>query len=123
MSAPPTMPPLEYMIDAANREGYFEFAYTQLGKETAALYRELQRTRDALAVANARVDELEAHVGEWRQLAMKYGTMTVAEKRPKVGQLYGTLTLDREMVMRSGGEAITFACADLARKLRKEAGR
>jgi hypothetical protein len=123
MSHPRYAPPsMEDMIDARNREGFFESSYGLLERRFASLWKQRNELRAQLAVEKERVLDLEAQLGDWRVLAFKYGTETTAEKRLRVGQLVGSVTIDRDLAM-MGDEAIVQVCLKLARDLQREAHR
>ena len=116
-AAPPS---LESMLDASRREGYYEEANRLLRKRLAATYREACDLRDALAAQMARSEALENDLGEALSLAYKFGTETRVEKRQRMHDLHGQLVVARELAIQ-GDEAINYACADLAKKLRSAA--
>lgn len=109
----------EAMFDAVNREGYYESALKVQTKRLESVYRELDAKKRALVAAEQRLVELVEESGEWSYLAFKYGTRTEAERRTDTMTLNGSVVVARGLIDQGPDEAINYACADLAKKLRR----
>lgn len=114
-----TMPPSgEDMLAAMRREGFYEFAAKVLERRMARLLQELHELRDERDRNAVRVELAEREAEDWKALAMQHGTVADIRHEKGIHVLTGSVAVGSELVRYAHADAINYACANLAKKMR-----
>lgn len=120
-NAPPLLPDVEGMQDAATREGYYEYAAKRWESRAKRHWADLAAMRVERDTAQRRANAAEADAAACLQLAARVGTMTAAEKRKDTHTLNGEVQITADLLWQGGKKAIAASCHELYLKLVKAA--